>query len=141
MSTNTYGAFLPANLTQDGSNNDITTWYLPIGTYTGMILVGQLSYSVETDSSCVPLGFGYWFPISSNITNISISDPSYNNTQVRNYCDAMTVNYNGGGSYPTYGLEFTNVDLSLYSLNVMFGGFTNASSSLVFTSVNPNPNP
>ena len=134
MSTRTNGAFLQASLAQDSSSN-ITTWYLPMSKYTGMILVGQ-SDGYLPDASGSSSGFGYWFPISSNT---STSVPSYN--QVSNYCDNMTVNYNGGGLYPEYGLEFTNVDLSGYSLQVMFGGFTNTASTFEFTSVNPNPNP
>ena len=129
MSYYNNGVILPASLS-DGSSNT-STWYLPMTNYTGMILVGQRnSYDISNN-----FGFGYWFPVSS----IGATDSS--NNYVSFYCDNMTVNYNGGGLYPMYGLEFTNVDLSEYSLNVMFGGLTDTTTTFAFTSENPNPNP
>lgn len=112
-------------------------------TYTGMILVGQ-SDGYLPDASGSSSGFGYWYPISSDITTLSTTDPSYNiiNSNLFLFCDNMTVNYNGGGLYPEYGLEFTNVDLTEYNLNVRFGGLLDPSATTFgFTSVNPNPNP
>ena len=135
MSTRTNGAFLQASLAQDSSSN-ITTWYLPMTHYTGMILVGQI---IDASAGFNPdlsgnNGFGYWVPISF-VGNSAIGN------SVGYYCDTMTVNYNGGGLYPMYGLEFTNVDFSKYNLRVMFGGFIDTTTTFAFTSENPNPNP
>ena len=122
----TLGNFSTVTLAQNSSST-VTTWYLPIYDYTGSVYVSQINSSGKLLGSCV------WSNISAFNNGFSTSYNSSNFSTNPSTATTMAVGYNTNAA--NLGLEFTNVDLTSYSLCVTYVGMLGG--GLTFTFSNP----